>query len=318
MSERTVIGLKPWLPWPLCLMPLWTEPVRAERLAALRIGVAAAVLIDALVFYLPSLDTFLGPGSLGGPDVFDLSAADGGTLSWSILRWVHDPILAHVVFFAWAGSAVLLLLGAATRVSAVAAWALSLSVYNANPWLINSGDNVRNILLFILMFCPSGATWSVDAWLRRSRGREPVCVWPWPLRLLFVQMAVLYFMNGAIKLKSPDWPGGTAMHYVLGNIAWTRLPYEQLPWPDLLGRVFDYVTLIWELGFPLLICIGLTRKPTLWLGALFHLGTGLLFRIGPFPLYMLCFYLPLVPWERYFDRRRIEAGATLAAPPGAL
>ena len=38
MSERTVVGLKPWLPWPLSRSPWWTEPVRAERLAVLRIG----------------------------------------------------------------------------------------------------------------------------------------------------------------------------------------------------------------------------------------------------------------------------------------
>ena len=31
-------GLFPWLPWPLRAMPAWTVPVRAERLAVLRIG----------------------------------------------------------------------------------------------------------------------------------------------------------------------------------------------------------------------------------------------------------------------------------------
>jgi hypothetical protein len=109
----------------------------------------------------------------------------------------------------------------------------------------------------------------------------------------------MYFMTGVYKLIFPDWRNGIAMHYFLGNIAWTRLPYEQIPGVALLGPVMDYVTLAWELGFPVLVFMAYTRKPTLWLGVLFHLGTALMFRIVPFPFYMLCFYLPLVPWERF-------------------
>ena len=93
------------------------------------------------------------------------------------------------------------------------------------------------------------------------------------------------------------------------------MPYEYLPGATVLGPIFDYVTLTWELGFPVLVFLGVTRKPTLWLGVLFHIGTGLLFRIGPFPLYMLCFYLPLVPWERYVSSRPAEDAATPLPSP---
>jgi len=315
MTERTVVGLEPRLPPPLSQMPWWTEPVRAERLAAFRIGVATVLLYDILICYLPYLDVFLGPDSLGAADVFVERGADR-IFHWSIFRWVDDPIIVRVLFFAWAASALLLLVGAATRLSAVVAWALSVSTYHVNPYVINSGDNVRNALLFILMFCPAGAVWSVDAWLRRARVTAATYVWPWPLRLLFVQMAVLYFMSGAFKMLSPDWRSGTAMHYFLADIAFTRLPHEWLPGAAVLGPIFDYVTLVWEIGFPVLVFVAITRKPTLWLGVLFHVSTWLLFRIGPFALYMLCFYLPLLPWERYLVRRHpqtLEPGEGVAA-----
>jgi hypothetical protein len=315
MTERTVVGLEPRLPWLLHSMAWWTAPVRAERLAALRIGVAAALLIDILGCYLPYLDAFLGPHSLGAPEVFAASGADG-IFRWSVFRWSSDPRVTHLLFFAWGASSLLLLLGFYTRLSAVAAWGLSLSAFHVNPFLVNSGDNARDTLLFILMLCPCGAVWSIDARRRRNRPAGPTYVWPWPLRLLFVQLTVLYFMTGVFKLMSPDWRGGTAMHYFLGNIAWTRLPYEYLPGAELFGPVFDYVTLTWELGFPVLVFLGATRKPTLWLGVLFHVGTGLLFRIGAFPLYMLCFYLPLVPWERYLDSQPAD-DATSGLSPGA-
>ena len=49
----------------------------------------------------------------------------------------------------------------------------------------------------------------------------------------------------------------------------------------------------------MLILLPRLRKPTLILGIIFHLGTGLLLQIGAFPLYMICLYLPLAPWERW-------------------
>ena len=36
------VGVDPWLPWPLSAWRWWTEPVAAERLAALRIGLASS------------------------------------------------------------------------------------------------------------------------------------------------------------------------------------------------------------------------------------------------------------------------------------
>src|SRR5205823_3952047 len=37
-APEQVVGLKPWFPWPLSRWRWLNEPVRAERLAALRIG----------------------------------------------------------------------------------------------------------------------------------------------------------------------------------------------------------------------------------------------------------------------------------------
>ena len=51
MSEQNVVGLRPWLPGALGRSPWWNEPVRAERLAAFRIGMGACVVLDALAMY---------------------------------------------------------------------------------------------------------------------------------------------------------------------------------------------------------------------------------------------------------------------------
>jgi hypothetical protein len=62
--------------------------------------------------------------------------------------------------------------------------------------------------------------------------------------------------------------------------------------------VLSWITLIWEIGFPIFVMMPSLRALTLWLGVAFHVGTGVLLPLGPFPLYMLCLYLPLVPWEQ--------------------
>jgi hypothetical protein len=89
------------------------------------------------------------------------------------------------------------------------------------------------------------------------------------------------------------------MHRVLANVAWTRFSYEQLPLVPGAVAAMTWTTLVWELGFPILIAIPRLRAPTLWIGVFFHLGTAALLTLGPFPLYMLCLYLPFVPWEKW-------------------
>jgi hypothetical protein len=70
-------------------------------------------------------------------------------------------------------------------------------------------------------------------------------------------------------------------------------------------RLLTWLVLAWELGFPLLVLMPRTRTAALLLGVAFHVGTGLALQLGPFPLYMLCLYLPLAPWERWADVRNV-------------
>ena len=104
MSERTVAGVVPWLPRPLSLSKWWTEPVRAERLAAFRIGLAAVLLVDVLGTYLPQCADFFGTGGLCSPEVF--AARNGpGHLRWTLLRGLTDTESLRTVLLAWAGAA---------------------------------------------------------------------------------------------------------------------------------------------------------------------------------------------------------------------
>jgi hypothetical protein len=331
MSERTIVGIRPWLPWPLSASPWWTEPVRAERLAALRIILSALLLIDLVLTYLPHVADFYGPGSLGPPELFAYMRREPKWY-WSVLGDVRDPRIFYTAMIAWILATASLMLGLCSRLSAVLVWVLANSFSVLNPYVENAGDEVRSILHFYLMISPCGAAWSLDRRLSRwwsDRPRGPVFIHPWALRLLFVQMTMIYFANGVYKFVGVDWPNGASLYYVLGDMTLTRWSYAQLPLPYALTRILTWTVLYWEMGFPLLMLLPLLARWTckvLWVlplpvellvtvlrwlrvaalcfGVLFHLGIFVSMEIGVFPIYMICCYVPLLPWERWADRGR--------------
>jgi uncharacterized membrane protein YphA (DoxX/SURF4 family) len=340
-GDRIVVGISPWLPWPLGACRWWTEPVRAERLAALRIGLAAVLLVDLFTTYLPGLHVFFGQGSLGQPSFFE-HWFKGPRWQWSLLHGVEDPLAIRVAMVFWVVATVFMLLGFWTRLSVVLVWVLSVSFENVNPYSDNAGDQVRNIALFYLMLCPCGAAWSLDnlwarwlgrhdSWLSRFLGRPPgpVYVSPWALRLLLIQMAYIYCFNGIYKAFGEEWRRGNSLYYVLNDLTLARWSYAQFPIPVPLTRLLTKTVMFWEITFPLWLLLpwvvaGLWRIRSLrsrftaalirflrrlrvlilLFGVAFHLGIFLMLEIGGFGPYMICLYLPIVPWERWIGRRK--------------
>jgi hypothetical protein len=131
----------------------------------------------------------------------------------------------------------------------------------------------------------------------------------------------MYFMNGVHKALGPQWLDGSVMHNVFGNVGWSRWPSVLPGWAESLA---GWVTLAWELAFPVLVLRPTTRTIALWVGAIFHVATGIGLELGMFQLYALCLYVPLLPWERWADRlstsesRYSRRGSSApAASPGA-
>ena len=307
-SEGTVIGCRPWLPWPLSRWRWWTDPVRAERLAGLRIGLGAVLLLDLLLTYLPNLGDLFGRDSLGSPSIFAFYTRLPHW-RWSLLAGVEDPRILQAAAWFWVLAAFCLTIGLFTRTSAVAAWVLSTSFAGLNSCIDNAGDEIRGIILFYLMLSPCGAVWSIDRWmasrrasapgcLRPSARQTPIFIHPWPLRLLMVQMVLMYFSNGMFKLSGDTWWSGTSLYYVLADLTLARWSYAQITAPFWLTKSLTWLVLIWEAGFPVWVALPWTRKAAFLFGVAFHLGIGLSMELGSFVPYALCLYLPLVPWER--------------------
>lgn len=299
-----VIGVAPRLPEPLAHWKLFTVPVHAERLAALRIGMGLALLFDVVVTFWPERHALFGSGSLGSAEVF-AGRLRAPYWNWSLLGWADQPALIDAVVLCWALAALCLALGVRPRAAALVAWAIGVSVLNSNYYVHNAGDRIRQVALLYLILSPCGAVWSFDAacvcW-RRSASAGPIFVYPWPLRLLVVQLAVMYCASGVTKLEGNTWQSGLAIEHILTNLAWTRWSFADLPVPTTMLAILTWLALIWETGFPLWIAWRPTRR-TAWLaGVAFHLVTGIALKLGMFPMYVLCCYLPLLPWEKLAGR----------------
>ncbi|MBO0697247.1 MAG: HTTM domain-containing protein, partial [Zavarzinella sp.] len=292
----TVLGLPPALPTPLNRWRWLTDPVPAERAAALRIATGLVLLLDVLFLYVPHLRDLYGPDSFGEAAVVAPVFAD--SWRWSLLQILPatwgPPALAGL----WATVAVALVLGYRPRITALVAWVVAVSFVQGNLYQHNGGDQLKLFLLLMLVFLPSDGCWAIRRHPAARRGAGPVLVQAWPLRLLMVQLALMYFMNGYYKAMGPQWVNGTVMTAVAANPTWARFSPNHLPLPDEMLRALTWATLAWELFFPLLVALPLTRRATLWIGVAFHLGTLIHLELGLFPLIALCYYVPLVPWER--------------------
>jgi hypothetical protein len=71
MDEPSVVGLGPLIPWPLSRWRWLAAPVRAERLAVLRIGLIFILLLDVLTTYLPNATLLFGADSFAAGNTFD-------------------------------------------------------------------------------------------------------------------------------------------------------------------------------------------------------------------------------------------------------
>jgi hypothetical protein len=321
------VGLQPWYPWLLSRWQWWTAPVRAERLAALRIGLAAWLLVDVLTTYLPNVTTFYGANSLGAPPLYNWMWTEN-RWGWSLFYGVQNHTYLYAGMIVWIIAIIGLLTGCFTRVCAVTAFVLSTSFANLNYNVDNAGDTVRGIILFYLAISPCGAAWSFDAWRKGRTG--PTFIYPWPLRLLFLQMIVIYWANGCHKVVGDDWLKGDSLYYVLADATLTRWSAAQFQLPYWLTRLMTWTVLVWEVGLPGLFIADVLatwwvrmitggegkfavfmdyrpiRTVTLCFGVMFHIGIWITMELGFFPPYMLCLYLPFLPWEKLADRWRAK------------
>jgi uncharacterized membrane protein YphA (DoxX/SURF4 family) len=336
----------------------WHTPVRAERLALMRILLTVALLADQLIQYAPHIGEFYGPDGVAPAGLWDADRLGEWRISYLFFGTDHLLIL-YPAFGLWVLVTLLFLVGWHTRWMNLGCWLMTRCFLERNPNIVYGADDVLQAGLFLLLLTPCGAAWSLDARRNRQRGllQGPAWVAPWSLRILQIQLCLIYCTSGMAKLKGnhwadafwttwPDgftlplaldrlrgwianpkreWPqgawwDGTAIHYVLNDTTMARWSPAQFALPFWMTQIMTYVTVWWELLFPLLVLKRWTRTLALLFGLMFHIGILMTVDIGWFGYYMLSFYAVWVPdefWARWDSKPAVEGDPAMAvAAPG--
>jgi Vitamin K-dependent gamma-carboxylase len=238
---------------------------------------------------LALLRVLAGPAVLLHLQPFLSDAWDGRTYRDAFhepyAAWYPELPEAVYVGLLWLGAAaaVAMSLGLLTRVAttttfAIVAYNLFLSTthfHNNRAYLV--------IVLGLLALSPCGRELSLDAWIRRRRGRPALdrSAPAWPLWLLRFECAAVYGASGLSKLVDPDWFGGT--------VTWQRVVrardrLEEWPLPDwaislLTDRSFHTGAAKIIVLTELCIALGLwwrgTRYAAVWVAVAFHVAIEL-------------------------------------------
>ena len=143
---------------------------------------------------------------------------------------MHDTTVPHAVLAATFVAAVAVTLGWHTRIMSVLLYLGMLSLYHRNVSANGGPDAAPMITAFYLMLCPSGAAYSMDAaHAARKRGTPAdALIVPWGVRLLQIQLCLLYFQSCVIKCDGVSWMKGTVVHYILFNQEFRQFDFEWL------------------------------------------------------------------------------------------
>jgi hypothetical protein len=268
----------------------WFTPAQTSTLALFRIGFGVVVLGWAISLAPPLYSFFSDDGVLPGHP-------DSGTGSWGVLQLSSTPAAVTVLYLLLVVAAISLIAGFASRFAAVVVWIAVVSFSRRDPWVLNSGDLMLAVLAFYLMVAPSGAALSVDRWLgARERFWEFPVRSIWPLRLVQVQVSILYFFAVWEKVRGQTWNDGTAVSYAFRIEDLERFPVPAFVTDSLvLTNVLTFGTLGMELALAILVW---NRKLTPWIllgGVALHLGIDFAVRVGFFSFAALVAYIAFLP-----------------------
>lgn len=173
------------------------------------------------------------------------------------------------------------------------------------PNLAYGVDAILACLLVILCFAPTGKALSLDRVraVRRAKRADlnaavPQFTSPWAgacIRLMQIQMAVLFYVSATDKMTGEDWPAGEAVWRVFYHVDYSNeMMLNLLASHYWLSVVATYGTIVIELAYVFFIWPRRTR-PYALAGALFlHSQFALLMRLYYFSFVMMMGHMSFV------------------------
>ncbi len=284
-------------------------------LAILRIGLGLQVVLYALSLRDDWNYLFAGTGhglisrSLGEA-ILSLESHLLPRLGWAVTLGtqvgLREETVLSVAWICLLVSGCGLLVGLASRVSAILAWFLHLCAAKSGGFVSYGVDNFMTIGLFYLMLSPLPDRYSLDWRLRKPRSNDPQLLGFW-LRLLQLHLCIIYFFSGLAKCAGSGWWDGSNVWRALIRPPFNVIDPEILVrWTHLFPVAGIFICLL-EIGYPFFIWNSKTRK--IWLIGIcaMHVGIGLTMGMYLFAFIMIILNVAAFgPGLIRFDRHRIS------------
>lgn len=263
-------------------------PADPTPLGIVRIATGVLLFWSLAVLGLDLRD-FLGVDGWADPFVVRSFLADRGSYGWSFWLVVPDALL----WPAWGLCLVVLAMFAAglfSRVTAPLAWVIAVSTARRVPVMLFGFDQV---IAFWALYCAvtgaSGQALSLDRWRAGQSGRPlPTVSANLSIRLIQLQLCVIYGMAGLAKLQGAAWWNGTAFGMVLlAKEFRSMIDVSWLVHYPLAVNLATHVTIAFELLYPVLIWNRLARPILIATAVVLHLGIGLTLGLNEFGLAMI-------------------------------
>ena len=244
---------------------------RDPRLAGvLRIGYGILLLIN-LAMWAPDLRLWFSEAGLlplaAARDIVNEHAP-------TVLGWISAEWWSWLCYGVLVAAAVLLTVGWHSRIQAIVVLIGLTSFQNRNYAIVDGEDTVFRLFAFYLALCPAGWAFSLDARRRKRRGLPEEPPIPWGLRLLQIQMSVIYLSSAIEKSMGSEWTSGTALYYVSRlDDSFGRLPVPGFLFETLwITKLLTWSVLALEWGLPVFLWIKKTRRAALVVAIVFHLS----------------------------------------------
>lgn len=266
----------------------WFSAQRAYPLGLIRIVFGVLVVIWTFTF-LSDLHVLFGDQGL-------LPKQPSYPYHWGVFKvWSSDTALLTC----WAVllvAAIALTAGWHSRLAALVVFVLIVSFIGRNPFVWNSGDVIIRVLALFIAVSPCGAALSLDQ-RRREGSFWSAQVRPqWPIRLIQLQLALIYLSTAQAKMSGSTWLDGTAVSYVMRNEDYVLIaPPHRFTVDLLLVNAATWGTLAIEIALGLLVWNRRLRPWVLWAGVVMHLIIFINMAVGLFSPAILVMYLAWVP-----------------------
>lgn len=256
------------------------EPRPTESIALFRI-VWGLILAAYLICELPNLSDFYGPHALLSLSTVRAQFPFAHANLFHLLSGSYEAVYFLVAVYALGILGTIL--GFYTRTSLIIVLLCMTSFHQRNIWLLSSSECLMRIMTLYLVCSPCGNSMSIDRLLKRELPRE----WsPWVLRLIQIQLSVVYLWTVWHKLKGDNWFDGSAVYYATRVDAMKNFPVPYLLDNAFLLQLMTWGTLLLETALGTLIWFKEYRRKLILAGLAFHFGIEWMMSIPFFEINM--------------------------------